>query len=85
MNAPVDGEKDLTGLTFVITGDVHIFKNRKEIEEEITSKGGKVSGTVSKKTSYLMCNEMSLSNKCQKALELKIPIINEEQLIGIIR
>ena len=48
-----DDIKDLTGLTFVITGSLHEFENRDAVKEEIESKNGKVSGSVSAKTNYL--------------------------------
>ena len=67
------------GKTFVITGDVHYFKNRNELKAYIESQGGKTSGAVSKNTSYLINNDItSTSGKNKKALELNIPIISEE-------
>ena len=75
----------INGLTFVVTGDVHIFKNRKEVEAKIESLGGKLSGSVSKKTSYLINNDVnSTSGKNQKAKELAIPILTEEQFCDLI-
>lgn len=72
----------LSGLTFVITGDVHIFKNRREVQELIEKTGGKCAGAVSKNTSYLINNDnMSQSSKNKKAKELNIPIITEEEFI----
>lgn len=72
--------KDLTGITFVITGDVHTFNNRNEVKTLIESLNGKVSGSVSKKTTYLLNNDVnSTTGKNQKAHELNIPIINEER------
>lgn len=72
--------KDLTGITFVITGAVHSFKNRDEFKSLVESLGGKVSGSVSKKTNYLVNDDItSTTGKNQKAQELNIPIINEEQ------
>ena len=65
---------------FVITGDVHCYKNRTELQKVIENAGGKVSGSVSKKTSYLINNDVSSeSSKNAKAKELGIPIITEEQ------
>lgn len=70
--------KDLTGLTFVVTGSVTTFKNRDEVGELITSLGGKLAGSVSKNTSYLLNNDVtSTSGKNQKAKELNVPIISE--------
>ncbi|MDR4929910.1 NAD-dependent DNA ligase LigA [Segatella bryantii] len=70
------------GLTFVITGDVHHYKNRNELKAYIESQGGKVTGSVSKSTSYLINNDVtSTSGKNQKAHQLNIPIISEDQFI----
>lgn len=69
----------LTGKTFVITGDLHLYENRKALTEKIEELGGKVSGSVSKKTSYLINNDVaSNSSKNKKARELGISIISEE-------
>lgn len=74
----------LVGKTFVITGSVNIFKNRNEIKDKIELLGGKVSGSVSKNTSYLINNELdSNSSKNTKAKELSIPIITEEQFLEL--
>ena len=70
------------GLTFVITGDVHHYKNRNELKAYIESQGGKVTGSVSKSTSFLINNDVeSSSGKNKKAKELSIPIISEEDFI----
>jgi len=72
----------LAGLTFVITGDLEHFKNRKELQEYIESSGGKVSGSVSSKTSYLINNDAnSTSLKNKKAAELNVEIITEGQFM----
>ena len=71
----------LEGLTFVITGTVHIFKNRNELKRDIESKGGKASGSVSSKTSYLISNEPSTSSKSVKAASLGVPVITEEEYL----
>lgn len=77
-------EKIFTGMTFVITGDVHVFKNRKEVENLIESLGGHAAGSVSKNTSYLINNDiLSQSSKNKKAKELNIPIITEEMFIEL--
>lgn len=75
---------NLSGLTFVITGSLEHFTNRDEAKDKIESLGGKVSGSVSAKTSYLVCNEVSSSSKCKKAQSLNIPIISEEELINML-
>ena len=70
------------GLTFVITGDVHHYKNRNELKAYIESQGGKVASAVSGSTSYLINNDVtSTSGKNKKAKELGIPIISEEEFI----
>lgn len=81
-----DDLKDLTGKIFVITGSLNHFKNRDEAKEEIEKLNGKVAGSVSAKTSYLVNNDVnSSSGKNKKAKELGIPIISEEQLLAMIR
>ena len=68
--------------TFVITGDLNEFKNRKELQLKIEALGGKVTGSVTKKTNYLINNDiLSESSNNKKAKELGIPIITEEQFI----
>ena len=79
------GEQILAGKTFVITGAVHHFSNRKELQEKIESLGGKASGSVSAKTSYLINNDTtSTSGKNKKAKELGVPIISEEEFLEMI-
>lgn len=76
---------NLSGLTFVITGSLNHFANRDEATEKIIAAGGKVSGSVSAKTSYLVNNDItSTSGKNKKAKELNIPIIDEEELIRML-
>ena len=76
---------NLSGLTFVITGSLNHFANRDKAKEKIESLGGKVSGSISAKTSYLVNNDItSTSGKNKKAKELNIPIISEEELIKMI-
>lgn len=73
---------NISGKTFVITGSLTHFSNRDELIAKIESLGGKVSGSVSKKTSYLVNNDItSTSGKNKKAKELGVPIITEEELI----
>ena len=73
------------GVTFVITGAVHHFKNRKEVKAKVEELGGKVTGSVTSKTDYLINNDKnSSSSKNKKAKELGIPIITEEQFIDMI-
>ena len=71
------------GLTFVVTGDVFHFKNRNELKAYIESQGGKVTGSVSKSTSFLINNDVaSTSGKNQKAAQLGIPVISEDEFIN---
>ncbi len=70
------------GLTFVITGDVHQFKNRDEFKAYVEAQGGKVAGSVSGKTSYLVNNDVqSTSSKNKKAKDLNVPIISEDSFV----
>lgn len=84
--ATTDDIKSLVGKTFVITGSLEHFENRDAAKAEIELHGGKVSGSVSAKTSYLVNNDIeSTSGKNKKAKELGIPIISENQLIAMMR
>lgn len=79
---PVETGNKCRGLTFVVTGDVHHYKNRNELKAYIESQGGKVTGSVSKSTNFLINNDAaSQSSKNKKAHELNIPIITEEEFI----
>ncbi|HIY54766.1 MAG TPA: NAD-dependent DNA ligase LigA [Candidatus Dorea merdavium] len=72
----------LAGLTFVITGSVTHFANRSEVKALIESMGGKVTGSVTSKTDYLINNDVeSTSSKNKKARELGIPILSEEEFL----
>ena len=71
------------GLTFVITGDVHHYRNRNELKAYIEQQGGKVASAVSGSTSYLINNDItSTSGKNKKAQQLGIPIISEDEFIS---
>lgn len=73
---------DLTGKVFVITGSLTQFKNRDEMKERIESLGGKVSGSVSAKTTALINNDIeSTSSKNKKAKQLNIPILTENMFM----
>ena len=75
----------LAGITFVITGSVEHFANRSELKAKIEELGGKVTGSVTGKTGYLINNEPSSgSSKNRKAAELKIPVISEEEFLEMI-
>lgn len=72
-------KKSLEGMTFVVTGKLTHFKNRDAIKELIESLGGKVSGSVSKNTNYLINNDItSTSSKNKTAQSLGVPIVSEE-------
>lgn len=76
-----DAQK-FAGVNFVVTGSVEHFSNRSQVKEEIEKRGGKVTGSVTSKTNYLINNDVnSTSSKNKKARELNIPIISEEELI----
>ena len=71
------------GLTFVITGDVHTFKNRDDFKAYVERQGGKVAGSVSGKTAYLVSNDgESGSSKAKKAKELGVPLLSEDAFIS---
>ncbi len=75
-------ESPLMGLTFVVTGDLEHFSNRKELQVLIEKGGGKVTGSVTKKTNFLINNDIhSASSKNKKAAELGIPILSEQDFI----
>ncbi len=72
------------GLTFVVTGDVHHYPNRNALKAYIESQGGKVTGSVSKSTDYLINNDpQSSSSKNTKARSLGIPLISEDEFMEL--
>ena len=80
-----ENSESISGKTFVITGELNHFNNRGELVEKIESLGGKVSGSVSKKTDYLINNDkLSSSSKNKKANELGIEIISEDDFLKMI-
>ncbi len=80
--AEEDNDTAVSGKTFVITGSLNHFANRGALKALIESKGGKVAGSVSSKTDYLINNDStSTSSKNKKARELNIPIMTEEEFI----
>lgn len=84
--APDTSDQSLSGKVFVITGSVNHYANRNELKAFIESKGGKVTGSVSAKTDYLINNDVtSSSSKNKKARELGIPILSEEDFIEMTR
>lgn len=79
-----DSQK-FAGVNFVITGSVEHFANRGEVKEEIEKRGGKVTGSVTSKTNYLINNDVnSASSKNRKARELGIPILSEEAFLKML-
>ncbi len=77
-------EQDLSGKTFVITGSLNSFANRDELKKLIEDRGGKVAGSVSAKTSYLINNDVtSSSSKNKKAQSLGVPIISEDDFLKL--
>ena len=80
-----EGDRPLEGKTFVITGSLTHFANRKELTEHIEAKGGKVTGSVTSKTDYLINNDTaSNSSKNKKARERNIPVISEEDFLRML-
>lgn len=86
---PAEEEKEdaqkFAGMNFVITGSVVHFANRAEVKEVIEAQGGKVTGSVTSKTNYLINNDVqSTSSKNKKARELGIPILSEEDFLKML-
>lgn len=81
----VENDK-INGKVFVVTGSVHHYKNRDELKADIEKNGGKVTGSVTSKTDYLINNDInSNSSKNKKAKDLNVPIISEEQFISMLK
>lgn len=79
-------ENSITGKTFVVTGKLFTYENRKALEADIEKFGGKSSGSVSTKTDYLINNDTtSTSGKNKKAQDLNIPIISEDEFVNMIK
>ena len=82
-----NADQSLKGLTFVITGSVHIYKNRDEFKASVEARGGKVAGSVSAKTSYLVENSpedgntAKMSTKSKRAPELGIEVLTEDAFV----
>ena len=78
-----EGEQNLAGKAFVITGSLNHFPNRDALKEEIEKRGGKVTGSVTGKTVCLINNDItSTSGKNKKAKELNVPIVSEEEFMN---
>ena len=88
LTIPVEKEDErqiFAGMNFVVTGRVEHFSGRGEVKELIESMGGKVTGSVTSRTNYLINNDVdSTSSKNKKANELGIPVISEEQFLTMI-
>ena len=79
-------EQILAGKIFVVTGDLTYYENRNILKEEIESLGGKVTGSVTGKTDYLINNDLlSSSGKNKKAKELGVPVISEEEYMRMLQ
>ena len=79
-----DADEAFAGMNFVITGSLEHFKNRKELQELIERRGGKVTGSVTSKTNYLINNDVASSSlKNKKARELGVPILSEEEFLKL--
>ena len=77
-------DEAFAGMNFVITGSLEHFKNRKELQELIERRGGKVTGSVTSKTNYLINNDVaSSSSKNKKARDLGVPILSEEEFLKL--
>lgn len=81
----VNTDSPIAGKNFVVTGNVYHYNNRKELQAHIESLGGKIVGSVSGNTDYLINNDInSTSSKNKKAKALGIPIISEEDFLQMI-
>lgn len=79
------GDQIFAGMTFVITGSVHHFANRREVKELIESKGGKVTGKVTKNTNFLINNDVnSTSSKNKDANKLGVKILSEDDFVQML-
>ena len=79
-------DSPITGKTFVITGDVHLFDNRTALQAFIEAHGGKAATSVSAKTAYLINNDStSASSKNKKAQTLGVPIITEDEFMALLQ
>ena len=77
-----ENAQTLAGLSFVVTGSLNHFASRNDLKEIIEEKGGKVTGSVTGKTTCLINNDItSTSSKNKKAKELQVPILTEEQFL----
>lgn len=80
----IDLGNPLAGKSVVVTGSLNMYSNRKDLQKEIESKGGKVAGSVSKSTLVLVNNDItSGSSKNKKAKELGVPIMTEEEFVNV--
>lgn len=80
----ISENKNISGKTFVITGSLKHFANRKALRESIENMGGRVAESVSKNTDFLITNEDNNSSKSKKAAQLGISVITESDIIEMI-
>lgn len=81
----IETSENITGKKFVITGSLNHYKNRAELKSQIEKMGGKVIGSVSKNTDYLICNDKtSGTGKVKDAAALNIPVITETEFVSMI-
>ena len=77
-----ENEQTLAGMSFVVTGSLNHYASRNDLKEVIEEKGGKVTGSVTGKTTCLINNDItSTSSKNKKAKELQVPILTEEEFL----
>ena len=85
-NSTPDAGEFIKGKVFVITGSLYAYENRSQLKEYIEDRGGKVSGSVSSKTDYLINNDSdSSSSKNKKAKELGVKIVTEEEFHNLVK
>ena len=78
----ISTDTSMAGITICVTGDVYIFPNRRAIKDIVESMGGKLTGSVSRSTNYLVTNDTtSGSRKNKAAQEYGIPILTEQEFI----
>lgn len=77
-----EGSQTLAGMSFVVTGSLECFQNRNDLKDAIEQRGGKVTGSVTGKTTCLINNDVtSSSSKNKKAKELGVPIMAEKEFL----
>jgi BRCT domain type II-containing protein len=82
---PDSEPEDCEDVTFVVTGKLKYFENREEIVEYIEDLGGRVTGSISKKTSFILAGDNMGPAKLEKANKLGVPIMNEDEFLDLIK